>query len=105
MHDDNALIEGRLSRILGRLRAAIHSERAPVEIAAWRVDGEPVPVPRGLSGAYRPARVGDRWGPPWGTTWFRVRATVPDGWAGRTVEALIDIGFGGGTGFQAEGLV
>ena len=54
----------------------------------------------------RPPSVGDRWGPPWNTTWFRVTGAVPQAWAGRTVEAVIDIGFDvDRTGFHAEGLV
>jgi alpha-mannosidase len=50
--------------------------------------------------------VGGRWGPPWGTTWFRFRGEVPSAWAGRRVEALIDLGFRADSpGFQCEGLV
>ena len=46
------------------------------------------------------------WGPPWGTTWFRMRGRVPAEWAGRRVEAVIDLGFvGDWPGNQAEALV
>ncbi len=104
MHEDHRLIEGRLLRALGRLR--IYSASVPLEIAAWPVEGEPVPVAEGLAGAYRPVREAEWWGRPWGTTWFRVTGAVPEGWAGRTVEALIDLGFDPlRTGFSAEGLV
>jgi alpha-mannosidase len=104
MHDDHAVVESRLRRTLSRLD--VYSERMPLEIAMWAVPGEPVPVADGLSARYTPAKVGDRWGPPWGTAWFRVTGTVPRAWAGRTVEALIDLGFDPSrTGFQAEGLV
>ena len=37
---------------------------------------------------YRPAELGERFGPLWTTYWFRVRATVPDEWNGRRVELL-----------------
>src|SRR5882762_10851987 len=106
MHDDHVLIEQRLRRMLSRVERAVYSERAPLEVAGWPVDGEPVPVAQALAAEYAPARVGDRWGPPWPTAWFRVTGTVPAQWAGRPVEALIDIGFDAvHTGFHAEGLV
>src|SRR5438445_6498608 len=106
MHDDHLLIEQRLRRTLGRIRPAVYSARAELRTAVWPVAGEPVPVAEALSAGYVPARVGDRWGPAWGTTWFRITGQIPADWAGRTVEALIDIGFAqGATGFNAEGLV
>jgi alpha-mannosidase len=37
---------------------------------------------------YRPAELGERFGPLWTTYWFRVRATVPEEWSGRRVELL-----------------
>ena len=50
--------------------------------------------------------MGTPWGPPWGTTWFRMRGQVPAEWAGRRVEAVIDLGFvGDWPGNQAEALV
>jgi alpha-mannosidase len=106
VHDDHALIEQRLRRVLSRVERAVYSEQAPLDIAVWPVVGEPVPVAEALEASYTPARVGDRWGPPWSTAWFRVSGAVPSGWAERAVEALIDIGFDPHrTGFQAEGLV
>jgi alpha-mannosidase len=37
---------------------------------------------------YRPAELGERFGPLWATYWFKVRATVPDEWRGERVELL-----------------
>ena len=36
----------------------------------------------------RPAQLGERFGPQSATFWFRIRATVPDGWRGQRVELL-----------------
>ncbi|MER5296669.1 glycoside hydrolase family 38 C-terminal domain-containing protein [Streptomyces pharetrae] len=107
MHDDRSLVEGRLRRVLDeRLRPAVHPETVPLEVTVWHAPGEPVPVAEGLAAEGGPVRRGERWGAPWGTSWFRVRGTVPGQWAERTVEALLDLGFDGGTpGFQCEGLV
>ncbi|MEV5311075.1 glycoside hydrolase family 38 C-terminal domain-containing protein [Streptomyces sp. NPDC052610] len=107
MHDDRSLVEGRLRRVLDeRIRPAVHPERVPLEVAVWHAPGEPVPVAEGLAAEVRPVAAGERWGAPWGTSWFRVTGTVPQRWAGRTVEALLDLGFDPHMpGFQCEGLV
>lgn len=107
MHDDRSLVEARLKRVLDeRIRPAVYPESVPLDVAVWNAPGEPVPVAEGIAGATEPIAVGDRWGAPWGTCWFRVSGTVPEAWAGRTVEALLDLGFDENMpGFQCEGLV
>ncbi|MFT4217554.1 MAG: glycoside hydrolase family 38 C-terminal domain-containing protein [Micropruina sp.] len=107
MHDNLDLMLYRARRVLAeRLRPAIHSTGHPLQVASFRVNGEPIPVADGLAASYRPAAVGERWGRAWDTTWFRVTGEVPDALAGRQVEVLFDLGFDPNkTGFQAEGLV
>ncbi|WP_089106051.1 alpha-mannosidase [Streptomyces hyaluromycini] len=107
MHDDRSLIEARLKRVLDeRIRPAVYPESVPLDVAVWHAPGEPVPVAEGLAAEPEPIAVGARWGAPWGTSWFRVTGTVPAEWAGRTVEALLDLGFDENMpGFQCEGLV
>ncbi|OKJ72793.1 alpha-mannosidase [Streptomyces sp. CB02460] len=107
MHDDRSLVEARLKRVLDeRIRPAVYPESVPLDVAVWNAPGEPVPVAEGLAGPTEPIAVGDRWGAPWGTSWFKVSGTVPEAWAGRTVEALLDLGFDENMpGFQCEGLV
>ncbi|MEW2549099.1 glycoside hydrolase family 38 C-terminal domain-containing protein [Streptomyces sp. NPDC047002] len=92
--------ESRTSHFLAdRLRPALHPERIPLDIAAWHVPGEPAPVEAALRAPYTPLAPGAPWGAPWSTTWFRLAGEVPARWAGRRVEAVIDLGAG------AEGLV
>ncbi|GGZ03215.1 alpha-mannosidase [Streptomyces olivaceoviridis] len=107
MHDDRTLVEARLKRVLDeRIRPAVYPESVPLRVAVWHAPGEPVPVAEGLAAEPEPIEVGARWGAPWGTSWFRVTGTVPASWAGRTVEALLDLGFDENMpGFQCEGLV
>ncbi|MBX7548395.1 alpha-mannosidase [Streptomyces sp. tea 10] len=107
MHDDRTLVEARLRRVLDeRIRPAVYPESVPLQVAVWHAPGEPVPVEEGLAAEPGPIEVGARWGAPWGTSWFRVTGTVPEAWAGRTVEALLDLGFDENMpGFQCEGLV
>ncbi|ACU70516.1 glycoside hydrolase family 38 [Catenulispora acidiphila DSM 44928] len=111
MHDDRKLVEDRITRYLSHvLQPALHPERTALTVSAWHVPGEPVPVAEALAvpqGQYRPFAIGEAWGGPWSTTWFRFSGTVPAAWAGRRVEAVFDLGFdpGRGPGGQAEGLV
>src|SRR3982751_158870 len=37
---------------------------------------------------YRPAEPGERLGPLWAADWFRLPATIPDGWRGRPVDLI-----------------
>ncbi|NQY58130.1 MAG: alpha-mannosidase [Ilumatobacteraceae bacterium] len=96
MHDDRRLIEERIDRELWqRVLPLAHPDRRPVEISAGPTLEEQHPIGRG-----------DRWGPPWATTWFRLRGAIPDAWHGRRNEAIIDLGFHPeAAGFQCEGLL
>ncbi|MBC9712926.1 alpha-mannosidase [Streptomyces sp. TRM66268-LWL] len=107
MHDDRALVEARLKRVLEeRIRPAVYPESVPLTVEAWTAPGEPVPVEEGLAAAHEPVQVGDAWGAPWATTWFKVTGQVPASWAGKTVEAVLDLGFDERMpGFQCEALV
>ncbi|MER6253522.1 glycoside hydrolase family 38 C-terminal domain-containing protein [Streptomyces sp. NPDC001584] len=107
MHDDRSITEHRLRRVLKeRVKPAVHSHAVPLTVERWEAPSEPVPVAEGLAAGYGPCAIGDPWGPAWGTTWFRVTGTVPEDWAGRTVEAVLDLGFDRMMpGFQCEGLV
>ena len=107
MHDDRVLLEERIARELDeRVRPRRHRHATPLRVEAWHAPGEPVPHHDAVDQRFEPFAVGGRWGRPWGTTWFRLTGEVPDGWAGPTLEAVVDLGFHDeGAGFQAEGLV
>ncbi|MFJ6081221.1 alpha-mannosidase [Streptomyces sp. NPDC092369] len=107
MHDDRLLVEARLERAVRQfVRPAQYAARVPLALSVWHVPGEPVPVDQALQAAYEPFTTGTEWGKPWSTSWFRLAGRVPEEWAGRRVEAVIDPGFtGDGPGFQAEGLL
>ncbi len=107
MHDNRSLTEARLRRVLEeRIRPALYPESVPLAVGIWDAPGEPVPVTEGLAAPRTPVRPGEPWGAPWGTSWLTVSGTVPAEWAGRTVEALLDLGFEQNMpGFQCEGLV
>ena len=105
MHDRIASGEERIAAFLAdRLRPALYPQRLPMDVGAWHIAGEPVPADVALRAEYTPFAVGEPWGRPWATTWFQVHATVPERWAGRRVEVIVDLGSDAGGG-RAEGLV
>jgi alpha-mannosidase len=106
MHDDHLLVQKRLRRMTERVERAVYGSAVPLDVELWRVTGEPVAPGTGLAASYSPTQVGVAWGPAWGTSWFHFTGQVPTAWAGRAVEAVIDLGFDVmRTGFHAEGLV
>ncbi|AQS71542.1 glycoside hydrolase family 38 C-terminal domain-containing protein [Streptomyces pactum] len=107
MHDDRRRIEERVQRLHDqRIKAAIYAATVPLEVEAWQAPGEPVSFEEAGAAPYEPFAMDTPWGPPWGTTWFRMRGKVPAKWAAKRVEAVIDLGFvGGWPGNQAEALV
>lgn len=96
----------RIDEILAkRVKPARWPETSAVEIRANHLHGEPVPYREAVAGSFEPFAVGEAWGPLWDTTWFHVTGAVPAGWAGRDCALMVHLGYGGLSGFGAEGQV
>ena len=82
----------RLAQTSGRLRALVYPETRPPDelLVAGPVDRIDRSEAQGLE--YRPAALGERFGPLWATYWFRGVVSVPQAWAGRRVDLLWDSG-------------
>ncbi len=96
MHANRDLVEKRIQRELWeRVLPLVHPYQQSLTIEA----GPDVDH-------LEPFATGSSWGAPWATTWFRLSGEIPAHWAGRRVEAVIDLGFHQrAAGFQCEGLV
>jgi len=96
VHDDRELVEERITRELAeRVRPLGHPDRRPLTVEAGPT-----------LDALAPFEVGERWGAPWTTTWFRFSGDRPPARDGHRVEAIVDLGFRADSpGFQCEGLV
>ncbi len=109
MHDDRQIVEARLQRFVDqRLGSAVYQAYAPVTLTAWTVPDEPVPFTEAVAQSFTPIDIGTAWGPPWGTMWLHAQGAPPAEWAsvaGTVTELLVDPGFTGGPGFNAEALV
>ena len=87
------------------VRPAIYGRRAPLDVSAHHLHGEPIPALEAVGRSFSPFNVGDTWGGMWDTTWFRFRGSIPDSWAGAEVVALIHLGGDQLVGFTAEGQI
>lgn len=110
MHERHLITEKRLERfLLERIRPARHGAASPFTVTSYAPPGEPVSFDdvmlAMIDGEFRPFEIGAPYGAAWSTTWFHFVGQVPPEWAGKTVEARIDLGFGRAPGFQSEGLV
>lgn len=81
----------RAQQLAERMQKLIYPDRRPVQgiKVAGPVDRIAHAEAQKLS-KWRPAAVGDRFGPHWVTFWFRLSTTVPKEWAGRRVDLLWD---------------
>ncbi len=108
MHDDRRLTEERLDRFTREfLNGAVYSQSAPVTVTAWAVPGEPVPFAEAVAQEYTAITPGTPWGAPWSTLWLHVTGDAPADWSevDGALELRAELGFTGGPGFNAEGLV
>lgn len=112
MHDDRRIVEDRLRRFVDtRLNNAIYSHTAPVTVTAWAAPGEPVGFDEAVRNAFTEITPGTPWGPPWSTLWLHVTGVPPKEWnrpalrKSHGLELRVELGFTGGPGFNAEGLV
>lgn len=80
----------RLAQTAGHLRSLVYPDARPLDelLVAGPVDRISRADAQRLD--YRPAELGDRFGPLFATYWFRGSATVPGHWAGRRIDLLWD---------------
>ena len=87
-----AQTRARIAQTASRLHSLIHPEAvAPEELLVSERTGR-IPYAEAQALEYRPAEIGETFGPQWATYWFRLAATVPEHWAGRPVELVWDSG-------------
>ena len=81
----------RIVQLCRRIGEKIYAEQAPV--AALQVAGPTERIRHTEAQAlttFKPAAVGDRFGPAWATFWFRAEFEVPKDWAGSRVDLMWD---------------
>jgi alpha-mannosidase len=89
MHKHRKITLARFEEFGGRLFGSFYPERKPVDLAVFSAPGR-ICFDEAMRGRYRPAKVGELFGPKWSTHWFRVGIEVPGDWKGREVHLLWD---------------
>jgi alpha-mannosidase len=80
----------RLRQAEARIAALVHPEVAAVDALELSPPVGRIDRAHAQSLAYAPAALGAELGPLFATHWLRVRATVPEAWAGARVDLLLD---------------
>jgi alpha-mannosidase len=78
----------RLAQTSDRLRALIYPQTRPTDEILVSPPVDRISWDDAQQLDYRPAELGERFGPLWATYWFRIRVTVRDEWRGRRVDLL-----------------
>ncbi len=78
----------RIKQLADRIKDKIYSATAPVEqiLVSPRVDRISYADAQELK--FKPAKLGDQFGPLWATFWFKLKIKVPKDWAGKRVDLL-----------------
>uniref|UniRef100_A0A8C6E982 alpha-mannosidase n=1 Tax=Moschus moschiferus TaxID=68415 RepID=A0A8C6E982_MOSMO len=67
------------------LRGRLFGDSCPVAELSCFLTPERLPYQEAVQQDFRPAQVGDSFGPTWWTCWFRVELTIPEAWVGQEV--------------------
>jgi alpha-mannosidase len=79
----------RIKQFTDRLRDKLYTDRAPVGLTVYGPTDR-IPYAEAMQGTFRPAHIGEKFGPPWSTHWFKVDIDVPAAWRGKEVHLLWD---------------
>lgn len=80
----------RIQPFMERLLSETIVETVPFS-ARFSPSKEPVPFEKRLDGNFVYAEIGQVWGGTWDSAWFHLKGSIPEGWAGKTVAAEIDL--------------
>ncbi|XP_014636427.1 PREDICTED: alpha-mannosidase 2C1 isoform X5 [Ceratotherium simum simum] len=67
------------------LRGRLFGDSCPLAALSSFLTPERLPYQEAVQQDFRPAQVGDSFGPTWWTCWFRVELTIPEAWVGQEV--------------------
>jgi len=75
----------RFNRFARELKALLYPDTAPLVKLSVFAAPDRITYAEALKGKYRPAKVGENFGPGWSTHWFRIDYAIPAVWKGREV--------------------
>jgi alpha-mannosidase len=79
------ITKGRLGRLVKDLKALLYPQVSPLtKLSVFAAPGR-ITYAEAMQGKYRPAQVGETFGPGWSTHWFKVEYEIPKTWRGQEV--------------------
>uniref|UniRef100_A0A663MFH8 alpha-mannosidase n=1 Tax=Athene cunicularia TaxID=194338 RepID=A0A663MFH8_ATHCN len=76
---------GLINRVLAPSNRRLFGDRCPpISLSCFQTPRR-IPYSEAIGQEFRPAKVGDSFGPTWETCWFKVELSIPPAWAGREV--------------------
>ena len=72
-----------------QLPGKLYPAKAPVKLAVFCAPGR-ITFAEAMRGKYRPAHIGEQFGPLWATFWFKIDIAIPTAWRGKEVVFLWD---------------
>jgi alpha-mannosidase len=88
MHAHSDYTRKRLATLVPRYKARIYPETRPVEDLSVSAPCGRISPSQARELVYRPAKLGDQFGPLFTTFWFKGNGAVPAAWAGKRVDLL-----------------
>jgi alpha-mannosidase len=79
----------RVQNFASKLALKFYQQQAPVSLAVYSAPGR-ITYQEAMLADYRPAQVGEKFGPLWSTHWFRLKLEIPAAWQGQEVHLLWD---------------
>src|SRR5438874_1990879 len=91
MHRHADYTQTRIKLLIRRLAEKIYAARQTIDDLNVAGPVERITYAQAAElGGFRPAKVGDQFGPQWATYWFRASVRVPQEWKGSRVDLLWD---------------
>jgi alpha-mannosidase len=78
----------RIAHVARRISDLVYADTRPPDRLTVAGPTDRIPWEAAQELEYRPASLGQQFGPLWATYWFRVEASVPEEWAGSRVDLL-----------------
>jgi len=72
-----------------QLPGKLYPAKTPVKLAVFCAPGR-ITFAEAIRSKYRPAHIGEQFGPLWATFWFKIDITIPTAWRGKEVVFLWD---------------
>ena len=84
-------VESSIQKRTGIIKQWVLASQEPIEDFTFFETTEHISAAEASRRKFKPCKVGQHWGGPWSTAWFRARFTMPASMAGKSVVARFDV--------------